>query len=564
VSALTRAFLARFFDNELTAGSTDLKHSFLWLIAAAAMPGLAMPNSNLELWSRIAVIRAPEGGPEFLRMTSATDMVFAFGVTMISVGLIAAVVWHSLLLDRRDALVLGSLPLRPRTVLTAKIAALVAFFGIVFAGIHPLAAVSYGLHLGTPIAGAAFGFKVAAAYLLVSILCGVFVIGVVIGAQAVLLTLLGPRLFERVTPTLQMALVAATVLLFVALPFVAGEVTGPVYALRPASYRSVIWAPPVWFFGLYETLLGTPLPILHALGEKALYASGASAFVALAAYPLAYRRVAAAAIAGIGSRARQPLTARLAAGIPRLLARDPVSRATIQFAMATIGRVGLHRLVLAMAIGVALAFILPIVGANLGGRPPRPTMGLMAAPMVLMVFGVIGLRVAFALPADLPANWLFRTSAGSMRQAHRSGARRFLWFAGIAVPLTLTLPAIGVLWGVPVLLAHAIVCVSAGLLVVEIAIRRFEGVPCTMAFEPGRAKLQARWPMYFIGLTMLLITVPGLETEFLRTGRFGGPFMIAAFMLAVAAGVAFWSTLQPPEKDVGMEPEPERVGLMLQ
>jgi hypothetical protein len=564
VSALARAFLSRFFDNELTAGSTDLKHSFLWLIAAAATPGLAMPNANLERWSRLAVIRAPEGGPEFLRMVAATDLVFAFGVTMISVGLIAAVVWHSLLLDRRDALVLGGLPLRHRTVLMAKIAALVAFFGIVFAGIHPLAALFYGVYLGTPIGGPAFGFTVAAAYLIVSVLCGVFVIGVVIGAQGVLLTLLGPRLFERVTPTLQMALVASVVLLFVALPFVAGEVTGPVYALRPASYWSVLWAPPVWFFGLYESLLGSPLPIMHTLAERALIASGASAFVALTAYPLAYRRVVMAAIAGSGSRARRPLTSRLAAGIPPLLTRDPVSRATIQFAIATIGRVGLHRLVLAMALGVALAVLLPIVGANLGGRPPRPTMGLMAAPMVLMVFVLLGLRVAFALPADLPANWLFRTSAGSMRREHRAGVRRVLWFAGIAVPLSLTLPAIGVLWGVPVLIVHAIVCASAGLLVVEIAIRRFEGVPCTIAFEPGRAKLQARWPLYFIGLTILLITVPGLETELLRQGHLGGPLVVSAIMIAAAAGVAFWSSRQPVENDTGMEPEPERVGLMLQ
>src|SRR5688572_23224851 len=66
VIALARAFLGRFFDNELTAGSTDLKHSFFWLIAAAAMPGIAMPNANLERWGRLAAIRGPEGGPEFL------------------------------------------------------------------------------------------------------------------------------------------------------------------------------------------------------------------------------------------------------------------------------------------------------------------------------------------------------------------------------------------------------------------------------------------------------------------------------------------------------------------
>jgi hypothetical protein len=35
-------------------------------------------------------------------------------------------------------------------------------------------------------------------------------------------------------------------------------------------------------------------------------------------------------------------------------------------------------------------------------------------------------------------------------------------------------------------------------------------------------------------------------------------------MIAAAAGVAFWSSRQPVENDTGMEPEPERVGLMLQ
>jgi hypothetical protein len=232
--------------------------------------------------------------------------------------------------------------------------------------------------------------------------------------------------------------------------------------------------------------------------------------------------------------------------------------------MATIGRVGLHRLVLAMAVGVALAFIMPIVGTNLEMAPPRPTMGLLAMPIVLTVFVVIGLRIALALPADLAANWLFRTSAGSMRREHRIGTRRFLWFAGIGLPLLLSLPAIGALWGPRVLVLHAIVCTAAGVLVVEIAIRRFEGVPCTLPFEPGRAKLQARWPLYLIGVMTLTLTVPGIEAELLRMQSILGPLIISAVMLIGAAAVSYWSSIQPAANESGMEPEPERVGLMLQ
>jgi hypothetical protein len=563
IAALARAFLARFFDNDLTAGSTDLKHSFFWLIAAAATPGIAMPNTKMEYWPRLAVMRAPEGGPEFLRMGASVDLVFAFGVTMIAMGLLATVVWNSLLLDRRDALVLGSFPLRHRTVLAGKVAALMAFFGIVFAGIHPLAAASYGMHLGASIAGVGFALKLAAVYLLVSILAGLFVVLVVVGAQGLLLTVLGPRLFGRVTPLLQMTLVAAVVLLFVALPFAATDTKVAVYALGDGWRPAVLLMPPVWFFGLFETLLGGTLPILQVLAARAMTAVCLSAALVLITYPLAYRRVVNAAVEGTAARQRRSVTTWLIAKVPVLLARDPVSRATIQFAMTTMGRVGMHRLVLAMAVGVALACIIPIIGANLAMRP-SPSMSLLAMPIVLMVFVLVGLRIAVALPADLAANWVFRTSAGAMRREHRRGTRRFLWFVGIGLPLLVSLPPLGVLWGPRVFVLHALVCIAIGVLVVEIAIRRFEGVPCTIPFEPGRAKLQARWPLFFIGLLTLTVTIPGIESELLRMRSILGPLIITALLLVAGAVVSYWSSIQPAENESGMEPEPERVGLMLQ
>ena len=89
-----------------------------------------------------------------------------------------------------------------------------------------------------------------------------------------------------------------------------------------------------------------------------------------------------AAVEGTVARQRRTLTTRLAAFVAVLLTRDPVSRATIQFVMSTVGRVGMHRLVLAMAVGVALAFVMPIVGSSLGTMPRRPTMSLLALPVV--------------------------------------------------------------------------------------------------------------------------------------------------------------------------------------
>src|ERR1041385_5222451 len=49
---------------------------------------------------------------------------FLIATTMLVVGLFAVLSWDSTFPDRRDALVLGPLPLRPRTLFLAKAAAL--------------------------------------------------------------------------------------------------------------------------------------------------------------------------------------------------------------------------------------------------------------------------------------------------------------------------------------------------------------------------------------------------------------------------------------------------------
>ena len=38
--ALARAFLFRFFENEITAGSSDLRSSFFWLLSILIPPGM--------------------------------------------------------------------------------------------------------------------------------------------------------------------------------------------------------------------------------------------------------------------------------------------------------------------------------------------------------------------------------------------------------------------------------------------------------------------------------------------------------------------------------------------
>jgi len=124
--ALTRAFLARFFENEITSGTDDLKTSFFWLLSFLAVPGLFMPMTMAFTWQLVAMMK----GPEVLRVLTRGDKAFYLGFVMIATASITAIAWNSLLADRRDGLVLGVLPVRPLVIVAMLLAAvMVTVFG---------------------------------------------------------------------------------------------------------------------------------------------------------------------------------------------------------------------------------------------------------------------------------------------------------------------------------------------------------------------------------------------------------------------------------------------------
>src|ERR1700691_1850351 len=103
VVVLARTFFVRFFENETTGGRMEL-HSVVSLVAGLATLGAGIPVMAANRWSVIAAARAPEGGPEFLRLVSVGDTVFVLGYTMVIAGLLGVFLWSSLLIDRRDVL----------------------------------------------------------------------------------------------------------------------------------------------------------------------------------------------------------------------------------------------------------------------------------------------------------------------------------------------------------------------------------------------------------------------------------------------------------------------------
>ncbi len=217
-AALVHAFLARFFENEITGGTNDLKQSFFWLMSFLAAPGIFMPILMAFQWNVFSLF-----GTNVLRIMSRGDKVFYLDFSMIAAAVVSAIVWNSLLIDRRDALVIGAWPVRPRTVIVSKLMALGVYFAIVATAMHAVAAIAWGFFLA---AGntVPFALRGVAAHFMASFAASVFVLVSVAGTQGLVLAIVGPKRFARVSPILQLLLVMAIGVAVFTLPTIAGSV----------------------------------------------------------------------------------------------------------------------------------------------------------------------------------------------------------------------------------------------------------------------------------------------------------------------------------------------------
>ena len=534
--ALTRAFLARFFENEITSGTDDLKTSFFWLLSFLAVPGLFMPMMMAHTWQFVVLTQ----GADALRELTRGDKAFYLGFVMVATAAVTAIAWNSLLADRRDGLVLGVLPVRPVVIVVAKLGALALYITLVAVAMNALASFSFGLFLAT---GSTFTFVFhgLAAHLVASVLASACVFLCVAGFQGIVLSVAGPRIFSRLAPLLQIALVGLIVAGFLLLPVINLSVADTLAQRGPGARPWLLLTPPLWFLGLYEVVLGTSDPLFHDLANRALLVTAAGLTATLCSYPLAYRRIMTTVVQESSTGASASRLRDAARVVTLITGRAPDIRAVSQFFLATLGRVERHRFTIAASVGVVVAWALPGAIAIMSTRPATPRVELLSLPLAAMVFLVAGLRIAVALPADVKAGWMFDVSPPRRGSARTTMERTMIAF-GVLPVVTMFAVLYTVLWGPRIGLSHAAICLAMGVLLVQSALWRFRGMPCARPWSPDGAGLGRRWWMYLIAFLLFTAGVPSYELV-----AFGNLAAVARFVagtLAAAGVVRFFSRRQ--------------------
>lgn len=548
--ALTRAFMFRFFENEITAGSSDLRSSFFWLLSILVPPGMFLPVMALMKWGIANFVYGAEG----VRRVAWMDKTMYIGFSMIAAGAVGTIVWNALVVDRRDTLVLGVQPLRGRTIVVAKLLALGTYVAIFIGGMHTVSSFEYGMLLGN-FGDVPFALRGIVAHFVASSLGSAFVLFGVCAIQGVLLASLGPRLFTRISPIVQLLLAVIVLESILVLPVIGGSAIrsleadgvaplvvhlhGRTSTVHPTTGPGAVpraWVPktpPIWFLGVYEVILGTPEPRFHELARTGVLSVVVVFGIVLITYPLAYRRMAVAAVEnvdpGMGRRAR------LSRLVPRLIARQPTTRAAVQFLLATIGRVERHRFVVAMAAGVALAFAVPL-GMSAAALLDQPlgwrSVPILAIPFYVMACLTVGLRFAALLPGDARASWIFDVVAPDPWLARSGLWRAIFLFAVVPVELAFV-PVAWRAWGAWFAVSNLLAGLTLGVLLIEVLLWRLVAMPCGAPWRTRPGHLRTWWPVYLLGFLFFTGISPGLALLAVRQ----------PLSLAVELGVIILSTM---------------------
>ena len=263
---LVRHFFSRFFDNDLIAINTDaadMRATVINILAMLAAPGMLLPFLFMSKYTNLQM------QPMYVRdLASLGEKEFFICFSMTVMGLVTVIEWEMLFPDRRDYANLTPLPIRLRTMFGAKIVALLAFLTVFSVAINAFLPVMFPAVVlqKEPLLNV---IPFARCHIVSILAANTFVFFFCVAVQGILMNVLGYRVFRRVSPYVQFALVALLILMFSS----PGELC-PSCDRRAINPAAVYAFPPLWFLGLYQVCIGLDESSVPGVGRNRVHGRG--------------------------------------------------------------------------------------------------------------------------------------------------------------------------------------------------------------------------------------------------------------------------------------------------
>jgi len=409
---LVRHFLERFFNHETASPDGDAKARLVLIAFTTGLPGFVVA---LYLWPIYHPFRGwppghPSNGGPPPYWLQVNHHLFYVVYSFVAMGIVTVFEWDLFFPDLLDIFVLQTLPIPEVRGLLARVAAIAIFIlGFLFDA-NLLAPFVLPAAIDPPNLA-----RFLCGHLLAVAGSGLSAAILILALQGTLLSLLGERMFRRLSLFLQGICITSLLMLLFLFPVLSGAVP----ALLEFHGALSLCIPPFWYLGIYQRMMEGPtaLPIYSQLAEVGCVALPVAVGMALLAYPLAYLRRVHQLVEGPGTRsARNWIWSPLGGLIRFTLVRNPASRAVFHFISQTILRVPRYRIYLVLYGSAGLSIVAStILRLSVDHEQIRITTspdGIRAAIGVIAFWTIAGLRMAFVSPGNQQGRWVFRTVNG--------------------------------------------------------------------------------------------------------------------------------------------------------
>ena len=512
---MVQLFAARIFRGGGDSDSEGLDLGVGLVLTLLAMPGGFVSLLLLNKYGTFLQWLRGQTNVDPL-LVALPDEYFFIVLSMTVTGAVAVWRWDAIFPDRRDYMNLVPLPISTRAIFFANLVAVLFLVGLVAVDVNAVSCILFPVVVAASQSKFLFFVKFAAVHGIVVLLASVFAFFAVFSMIGLLMAVLPPRTFRRISAYMRGVVVVCLVALLCT------SFAVPQLLRRAPAPRWIALIPSCWFLGLCQSLRARSGPVLTDLSRLALPALATVALVALCTYVVAYRRhfVRIAEIADTSARPRNPQGFRVGILLDRLPLRTRFQRAGFRFVTKTLLRSETHRLVLTAVGGLALVLasqaLLDAFADAKSLRQTALTPDALSVPFILSFLVIVGLRIVFELPAELRSNWIFQLMVDPDRQECESLARRVILIFVLPWLLAISLPVYAYLEGWKVASLHTLLVVLWAVLLTNIVLIRFRKIPFTCTLPVFKQHSFVTLLSCCFGFLLYSVSTPEFESSALR------------------------------------------------
>ena len=512
---MVQLFAARIFRGGGDSDSEGLDLGVGLVLTLLAMPGGFVSLLLLNKYGTFLQWLRGQTNVDPL-LVALPDEYFFIVLSMTVTGAVAVWRWDAIFPDRRDYMNLVPLPISTRAIFFANLVAVLFLVGLVAVDVNAVSCILFPVVVAASQSKFLFFVKFAAVHGIGVLLASVFAFFAVFSMIGLLMAVLPPRTFRRISAYMRGVVVVCLVALLCT------SFAVPQLLRRAPAPRWIALIPSCWFLGLCQSLRARSGPVLTDLSRLALPALATVALVALCTYVVAYRRhfVRIAEIADTSARPRNSQGFRVGSLLDRLALRTRFQRAGFRFVTKTLLRSETHRLVLTAVGGLALVLasqaLLDAFADAKSLRQAALTPDALSVPFILSFLVIVGLRIVFELPTELRSNWIFQLMVDPDRQECESLARRVILIFVLPWLLAISLPVYAYLEGWKVATLHTLLVVLWAVLLTNIVLIRFRKIPFTCTLPVFKQHSFVTLLSCCFGFLLYSVSTPEFESSALR------------------------------------------------